>query len=170
MSRAAQNRIDLRATRFSALITAIVLGLALVFGPVYGLPLIAVQTFVFAIGAILGMRVQPYVVIYGKYIQPRRGTAVELVDEQPHRFTAALGMLLGCLSLLAGVMSAGILYYLVTGVTFAAAALHAAVGRCLGCDWFDRIVAAVSAPPRTEVDLSAAPARADQRPEHDTLA
>jgi hypothetical protein len=170
MPRAAQNRIDLRATRFSALITAIVLGLALVFGPVFGLPLIAVQTFVFAIGAIMGMRLQPYLTIYSKYVQPRRGTPVEMVSERPHRFTAALGMLLGCISLLAGVMSADILYYVVTGVAFAAAAVHAAMGKCLGCAWYERLVAAISAPPRTEVDLTAAPNSADQRPEHDTLA
>lgn len=170
MPRAAQNQIDLRATRFSALVTSIVLGLALILGPIFGLPLIAIQTFVFAIGAIMGMKSQPYLAIYGKHVRPRRGTAEELVSERPHRFTASLGMLLGCTSLLAGVMSASVLYYVVTGVAFAAAAIHAAMGKCLGCAWYDRIVASMSAPRHAEVDLTTGATVADQRPEHDTLA
>jgi len=170
MPRAALNRIDLRATRFAALVTSIVLGLALVLGPVYGLPLIAVQTLVFAIGAVMGMRLQPYLVIYEKFIRPRRGTPVEAVSEFPHRFTAGIGMLIGCLSLLSGVMSATILYYLVTGFAFAVAVIHAATGRCLGCAWYERIVASLQAPAPSNVDLTTAPPVAEQRPEHDTLA
>lgn len=169
MPRAAQSQIDLRGVRFSALVTSIVLGLALAFGPIFGLPLIAAQTFVFAIGAIMGMRSQPYLVLYAKYIQPRRGNSLEPVSEHPHRFTAALGMLLGCASLLAGVMSANTLFYVVTGVAFAASAVHAAFGRCLGCAWYDRVVASMSAPQRRDVDLTG-PSPAGQRSEHDTLA
>lgn len=170
MPRAAQNQIDLRATRFSALVTTIVLGLALVFGPIFGLPLIAIQTFVFAIGAIMGMQSQPYLALYGKFIRPRRGAEEELVDEKPHRFTASVGMLLGCTSLLAGVMSAPVLFYVVTGIAFAAAAVHAALGKCLGCAWYDRMVESVRAPRQAEVDLTASPEAATQRSEHDTLA
>lgn len=170
MPRAAQNLIDLRATRFSALITSILLGLALVFGPLFGLPLIAIETFVFAIGAIMGMKSQPFLALYGKYIRPRRGVDAELVDEKPHRFTASVGMLLGCTSLLAGVMSASVLYYVVTGIAFAAALVHAALGKCLGCAWYDRIAASISAPESTELDLTSGSTTAEQRSEHDTHA
>lgn len=170
MPRAAQNQIDLRATRFSAVVTSIVLGMALLFGPIFGLPLIAIQTFVFAIGAIMGMKSQPYLALYGKYLQPRRGVDAELVDEKPHRFTASVGMLLGCTSLLAGVMSASVLYYVVTGVAFAVALVHAALGKCLGCAWYDRIVASMQVPRHTEVDLTSDSPAGVQRSEHDAHA
>lgn len=175
MPRAALNQIDRRATRFSAAVASAVLGLALVFGPVFGLPLIAIQTFVFAIAAVMGMQAEPYLVIYGKYIRPRRGTGVEPVADRPYRFSAALGMLLGCTALLAGVLSASILYYVVTGLAFAAAAVHAVTGTCLGCQWYNRIAESMAGPRNVEFDLTAEQATAQQsrtarRPEHDTLA
>lgn len=132
--------------RFAALIATILLGLALILGPLYGLPLLAIQTFVFALGAIMGLEASPYLAIYRSQVAPRRGLTPEPGPKRPQRFTQVLGMLLGITAMLAGVLSAEVLYYVFTGVLFAASAVHAATGRCFGCDLYHRLAASATAP------------------------
>src|SRR5581483_8717621 len=62
--------IDARGPRFAAVITAVVLALALVTTSMW---LLLAQTLVFAVGAIAGMRYAPYGLIYRFGIRPRLG-------------------------------------------------------------------------------------------------
>lgn len=146
MPRVGRNQVDQRAMRFAALISAVLLGLALAFGPVYGLPLLAIQTFVFALGAVMGLEASPYLAIYRRYVAPRRESTPEPGPKRPQRFTQVLGMLLGITAMLVGVLSMTVTYYVLVGILFAAAALHAATGRCLGCDLYHRLAVSAAAP------------------------
>ena len=60
--------IDARGPRFSALLTTVVLAIALVTGSVW---VIALQAIVFAIGATKGPQFTPYAFIYRSLIKPR---------------------------------------------------------------------------------------------------
>ena len=60
--------IDARGPRFSAVITTVVLALALATQSMW---LLLAQTLVFAVGAIAGMRYAPYGLIYRFLIRPR---------------------------------------------------------------------------------------------------
>lgn len=79
---------DPRALRISAALTTAVLALALAAGPVAGLPLMAVQTFVFAFGAVLGLQAQPYVLL-ARRIASRRAARAAAKAEATAADTAA---------------------------------------------------------------------------------
>lgn len=125
--------------RFSAAVTSVVLALAIIIGPPIGLVLLAVQTFAFAFGAVLGLQFQPYAMLYGRFLARRRGPAPELESEHPPRFAQAVGMIFCTSALLAGIVGAEVLFYLFAGAALAAAFLNAAFNYCVGCDVYLRL-------------------------------
>ena len=138
MSGRGNTQIDPRGQRFAAAITSVVLGLAIVLGTPIGLVLLAVQTFVFAFGAVLGLHLQPYAVIYRRYVAPRLSPPTALTSDRPSRFAQGLGMLISVIALLAGTVGADAVFYLFAGAALAAAFLNAAFTYCLGCDLYRR--------------------------------
>lgn len=131
-------KVDPRGLRFAAAITGVVLALALLLGPPVGLVLLAVQTFVFAFGAVLGLRFQPYVVLFRTLVARQPAPLATLVPEQPARFAQALGMIVSVTALLAGIVGVYPVFFAFTGAALAAAALNAIFNYCLGCHLFLR--------------------------------
>ena len=67
-----RTQIDPRGPRFGGAVTTVVLALALVLvGTPAGTVLVAWQTLVFALGAIVGLHAQPYGIVFRKVIRPR---------------------------------------------------------------------------------------------------
>jgi hypothetical protein len=123
--------IDPRGPRFTAGITTVVLGAALVASNAW---LLAGQVAVFAIATFWGVGASPYAKLYAHLIRPRLGPPAELEDERPPRFAQAVGLAfssVGLASLLAGL---GGLFYLLVAAALAAAFLNTAFGFCLGCE------------------------------------
>ncbi|MDQ1249213.1 MAG: hypothetical protein QG597_3587 [Actinomycetota bacterium] len=130
--------VDPRGLRFTAAISSVVLALAIVLGPPFGLVLLAAQTLVFAFGAVLGLQFQPYAVLFRTLVAPRLSAPAALEPEQPARFAQAMGMLISVIALLAGIVGASVVFYVFAGAALAAAFLNAAFNYCLGCDLFLR--------------------------------
>lgn len=130
--------VDARSLRFAAALTTVVLAIAIVLGPPIGLLLLAAQTLVFAFGAVLGVRFQPYAALYHILLADRAKRPVVMEPEQPARFAQALGMLMGVIALLAGIVGADALFYLFAGAALAAAFLNAVFTYCVACNLFLR--------------------------------
>src|SRR4051812_12399647 len=123
--------VDPRGPRFGAWVTTVVLAVVLLTGS--GLLALA-QAAVFAAGAIGGLSVPPYGVLFRVLVRPRLGPPEELEAEAPPRFAQAVGLvfaLVGGLGYLAGATVVGIV---AIAAALAAAFLNAAFGFCLGCE------------------------------------
>lgn len=123
--------IDARGPRFSALITTLVLIVAIA---TQSLWVIAFQLLVFAIGAFRGPQFTPYALTFRRFVRPRLKGPVPTEDIRPPRFAQSVG--LG----FAVVASAGLLFHVpavfvvAAGGALAAAFLNAAFDYCLGCE------------------------------------
>ena len=127
--------IDPRGPRFAATVTSLVLAAVLltVPGP-FATGLLALQTAIFAAGAIAGVQYTPYAWLFRTQLRPRLGAPGELEDAAPPRFAQAVGLgfaLVGLAGLLTGVTTLGLV---AVGFALAAALLNAATGFCLGCE------------------------------------
>lgn len=143
--------VSTRGVRFAAAVGAVLMGLALFLGPTFGLPFVAIQTLVFAIGAIMGLSAQPYFAAYRRWIRPRQASRSKYIPEPPVRFTEALGMLLGVSAMIAGTLSAQWWFYITAGLVFAALFLQAAAQLCLGCLAYQKVADAVRTLPAEQV-------------------
>jgi hypothetical protein len=122
--------IDPRGPRFGAFITVAVLAVVLVTRSTW---LLALQTVVFAIGALAGLRYAPYGLLYRWLIRPRLGPPTHTEAEAPPRFAQAVGAVIalaGVIAFAAGSAPAGIVF---TALALAAAFLNAVFDFCLGC-------------------------------------
>jgi hypothetical protein len=125
--------IDARGPRFGAVITTVVLALALVTGSMW---LLLAQTLVFAVGAIAGMRYAPYGLIYRFVVRPRLGPASRTEPAAPPRFAQGVGLVIaavGVVGYAVGLTGVGIAF---TALALAAAFLNAAFDLCLGCHMY----------------------------------
>src|SRR5215218_8310974 len=82
-------QIDVRAPRFAATVTSVVLAVALLTSSGW---VVAVQAGVFAIGAVAGLRVSPYGVAFRTLVAPRLGPVREREPEAPPRFAQLVGL------------------------------------------------------------------------------
>lgn len=132
-------QIDPRGPRFGAAITTVVLALVLVlsgFRPVVAAALLAAQALVFAVGAVGGLRIAPYGLLYLRLVRPRLDPPEELEPEAPPRFAQGVGLVFAAAGLVGFVTG---LFWLGVGATAAAlvaAFLNAAFGLCLGCEMY----------------------------------
>jgi hypothetical protein len=128
--------IDPRGPRFVASATSVVLALVLLVpGPV-AVVLLAVQTLVFAIGALRGVQHTPYSSAFRVLVRPRLAPPVELEDARPPRFAQSLGLVFAGVAL-AGLASGATAVFLVaTALALVAALLNAVFGLCLGCELY----------------------------------
>ncbi len=126
--------IDPRGPRFAAGLTSVVLAVVLVTPAQVALAVLALQTVVFAIGAVRGVQHTPYAWLFRSAIRPRLGAPHELEDPRPPRFAQAVGLgfaLVGLLGFASGVTAVALV---ATGLALAAALLNAVFGFCLGCE------------------------------------
>ncbi len=122
--------IDPRGPRLGAVITVVVLAVALVTASAW---LLAAQVIVFAVGALAGLRYAPYGVLYRRFVRPRLGPPAYTEAEAPPRFAQGMGMVIGALGVIcyaAGVTAGGLVF---TALALVAAFLNAAFELCLGC-------------------------------------
>jgi hypothetical protein len=122
--------IDPRGPRFGAFITVVVLAVVLITRSAW---LLALQTLVFAIGALAGLRYAPYGLLYRWLIRPRLGPPAHTEAEAPPRFAQGMGMVIAAIGVVAFTAvstTAGIVF---TALALAAAFLNAVFDYCLGC-------------------------------------
>ena len=123
-------QIDARGPRWSAVITTVVLAIALVTSNLW---VITFQAVVFAIGAIRGPQFTPYALIFKKLIKPRLKSEVTFEDVRPPQFAQSVGLGFALVAVIASVVGAGGIFTVAVGFALAAAFLNAAFNFCLGC-------------------------------------
>jgi hypothetical protein len=132
-----REQVDPRGPRFGGAVTTVVLALALVLvGTTAGTVLVAWQTLVFALGAIVGLHAQPYGIVYRRLVQPRLGPPAELEDAAPPRFAQAVGLVFLVVALVASLAGVTVVATVAIALALAAAFLNAAFGFCLGCEMY----------------------------------
>lgn len=128
--------IDPRGPRFGAVITFVLLLVALVLGPRWGWIPLLIQAAAFALGSLAGLRYQPYSWIYRKFVRPRLAAPKELEDERPPRFAQTVGLVF-VIAALIGVATGWVwLFYVGAGFALAASFLNWAFDFCLGCEFY----------------------------------
>ena len=125
--------VDPRGQRFAAAVTTVVLAAVLLTQSVW---LLALQTVVFAIGALAGVRRSPYALVFATVVRPRLGPPSFTEAPQPPRFAQAVGLVFAVAGLAGFVLGLPALGLAATGLALAAAFLNAAFGFCLGCEMY----------------------------------
>lgn len=123
--------IDARGPRFAAWLTTAVLVAVLVTGSGW---LLLVQTVVFGLGALLGMRRAPYGLLFRYVVAPRLGPVTHTEPAAPPRFAQLVGFTFGVVGTAGYLLGAPLLGVVATAMALAAAFLNAAFGFCLGCE------------------------------------
>lgn len=125
--------IDARGPRFSALLTTIVLALALVTSSVW---VATFQAVVFAIGAINGPQFTPYAFIYRRLIKPRLRSPLRTEDVRPPKFAQSVGLAFALVALAGVATGTSVVFTVAIAAALAAAFLNAAFDFCLGCQMY----------------------------------
>lgn len=126
-------QVDVRAPRFAAAVTAVVLAVALLTGSGW---LVAAQAAVFAVGALAGLRFSPYGLLFRALVAPRLGPVREREPEAPPRFAQLVGLLFAVTGALGYLLGAPVVGAVATGFALVAALLNAVTGFCLGCELY----------------------------------
>jgi hypothetical protein len=122
--------VDPRGQRFGAAITTVVLAVVLLTSAWW---LLALQAVVFGLGA-RDLGLQPYGILFRRFVRPRLGPPVELEAAAPPQFAQLVGLVfvvVGLVGYLSGVPTLGAV---ATGLALVAAALNAVFAFCLGCE------------------------------------
>jgi hypothetical protein len=132
----AAEQIDPRGPRFGAGITAVLLAAVLVLGPAspIALALLIVQTLAFAAGSLLGVKAQPWGVVYRTLVRPRLDPPAELEDSRPPRFAQTVGLAFALAGLAGVLFPLPVLFYVAVAFALTAALLNAVFDFCLGCE------------------------------------
>jgi hypothetical protein len=134
---ARSGQIDARGPRFGAAVTTVVLALTLLSIPsTLSVALLAVQTVVFALGALVGLHAQPYGVLFRRVVRPRLGAPIEFEDPAPPRFAQSVGLVFALVGLVGLLTGATALAYVAVAFALGAAFLNAAFNFCLGCEMY----------------------------------
>lgn len=127
--------IDVRGPRFSAAITMTVLAVAVVVqGPV-GVGLLAWQVLAFAVATVAGLRWSPYGNLF-RFLKRRLGWGPPPATEPegPPRFAQASGLVFSGAGLVAILLGAELVGWVLAGIVLALSALLALTGLCVGCE------------------------------------
>ena len=122
--------IDARGPRFSALLTTLVLAIALVTGSVW---VATFQAIVFAIGATKGPQFTPYAFIYRSLIKPRLKSPLRTEDVRPPKFAQSIGLAFALVAIVGAATGTSVVFSVAVAAALAAAFLNAAFDFCLGC-------------------------------------
>ena len=130
-----ETTIDARGPRFSALLTTIVLGVALATTNPW---LLILQTAVFAIGAFKGPQHTPYALVFKKFVKPKLKSQPVIEDVRPPQFAQRVGFTFTVVAIF-GAIFLPELATIAVSFALAAAFLNAAFNFCLGCEIYLRI-------------------------------
>lgn len=125
--------IDARGPRFGAVITVVVLAVALLLNSP---ALVLWQALVFAMGASFGPQKTPYAFIYRTLVKPRLHGDVPTEDVRPPQFAQAVGLIFALFALLGWAAGIDLAFTIAVGFALAAAFLNAAFDFCLGCEMY----------------------------------
>lgn len=139
--------VDVRAPRFGAAVTTVVLATAIVAGGRLGALLVAWQVAVFLVASVAGARRSPYGHLF-RWTVRRFGLGPPPATEPagPPRFAQACGAVVGGAGLVALVAGATLLGWALVTVVLVLSTLLAVGGICLGCELYvagRRLAAAV---------------------------
>lgn len=123
--------IDARGPRFSAVLTTIVLAIALATSNVW---IVVAQAIVFAIGALRGPQFTPYAFIFRNVIKPRLKSVVISEDIRPLQFAQSIGLLFVLVAIAGSLSGLAPLFVIAVSFALAAAFLNAVFNFCLGCE------------------------------------
>lgn len=131
----ARATVDPRGPRFAAAISVVVLGLALLTlpGPL-GVAAVLVQTVAFGLGAVVGLRAQPYGVVYRTLVAPRLRPPSEREDAAPPRFAQQVGLGFMVVAIVGLAFGWTAVTLVAVAFAFVAAFLNAVFDFCLGCE------------------------------------
>lgn len=129
-----ERMVDVRGQRFAAAITLAVLATAIVLELVW---LVALQVVVFALATFGGLSASPYGALF-RFVKQRvdLGPPPEVEPEGPPRFAQACGLAFAAGGLVALVVGAELLGWILVGIVAALAALLAFTGICVGCELY----------------------------------
>lgn len=123
--------IDARGPRFSAMLTTIVLGSALVTSNIW---IVVAQGIIFTIGAFKGPQFTPYAFIFKTLIKARLKSEFVSEDVRPPQFAQSVGLLFALAAIAGAVTGLNLLFTIAVSFALAAAFLNAAFNFCLGCE------------------------------------
>lgn len=130
-------RIDPRGPQFNAAVTLVILiAILATAGSWVATALTALQTVLFAIGAIAGPAKTPHSFIFRTLIRPRLSAPKELEDPAPPQFAQAVGLVFLAVALIAFLAGAEVLALVAIGFAVIAATLNAVFRFCLGCELY----------------------------------
>ena len=130
-----ETTIDARGPRFSALLTTIVLGVALATTNPW---LLLFQTAVFAIGAFKGPQHTPYAFVFKKLVKSKLKSQPVIEYVRPPQFAQRVGFGFTVVAVF-GAIFLPELATVAVSFALAAAFLNAAFNFCLGCEIYLRI-------------------------------
>jgi hypothetical protein len=128
--------VDPRLVRFSAGATAGILAVVLLIVDAarpLGLGLLASQVAVFAFTAFVSFQWSLWAQLYARFIWPRVEAPAALEDARPQRLAQFFGFVFTALALIFFLVRLDVAGYSLTALAFAATALNACTGLCLGC-------------------------------------
>jgi uncharacterized protein DUF4395 len=125
--------VDPRGLRFAAALTTVVLAVVLVTGNVW---LLLAQLVVFAVGAVAGVRLAPYGLLFRYLVRPRLGPPASTEDAAPPRFAQTVGAVFASVGAIGFLAGADVLGYVAVAAAFVAAFLNAVFEFCLGCQFY----------------------------------
>jgi len=137
MARTADDLIDARGPRCASVITAVVLGVALVgvYTPLFPV-LVGLQALVFLVGAALGVRRQPYVAFFTSVLGPRLAPAPRWQDPTAPRVAQAIALVLLVVALVAWAFGGLTVAVVCVAAAFVVALTLALTGYCIGCQGY----------------------------------
>jgi hypothetical protein len=137
MDRTADDLIDARGPRFASVITAVVLGVALIgiYTPIFPV-LVGLQALVFLVGAALGVRRQPYVTFFTSVLAPRLAPAPRWQDPTAPRIAQAVALVLLVVALVAWFFGGLTVAAICVAAAFVVALTLALTGFCIGCQGY----------------------------------
>ncbi|HEX2029335.1 MAG TPA: DUF4395 domain-containing protein [Nitriliruptorales bacterium] len=129
--------IDVRGPRFSAAITMILLAVAIVVQDTVGLVLVAWQVLAFAVATVAGLRWSLYGNLF-RFLKRRLGWGPPPATEPegPPRFAQACGLVFAGAGLVAIVLGADLVGWVLVGIVLALSSLLALTGICVGCELY----------------------------------
>ena len=137
MARTADDLIDARGPRFASVITALVLGIALIgiYTPIFPV-LVGLQALVFLVGAALGVGRQPYVAFFASVLAPRLAPAPRWQDPTAPRIAQAVALVLLVVALVAWFFGGLTVAAICVAAAFVVALTLALTGFCIGCQGY----------------------------------
>ena len=135
MSTTDRPTVDPRGPQFAAALTAVLLVGALALLPsAAGYVLLALQTVLFGIGALLGVSRTPQAWLFRRFVRPRLAAPDHLEDAAPPRFAQQVGLTFALVGLVAWSLGLDTVGAVAVGFALAAALLNALFRFCLGCE------------------------------------